>query len=204
MAGMKAQSIIGTNHDGGRPEHDFYPTPKGATLALLGAEKFPLRIWEPACGDGAISQVLIERGYSVVSSDLIDRGYGAGEVDFLKAVRQADAIITNPPYNLAEEFVIHALDLHIEKLALLLKLAFLEGQHRSCLLERTHLSRVWVFRNRLTMTRNGEPMRNGGMIAFAWFVWERGWANPPQIGWISEIRSPDQPTFPDFAKLAGK
>jgi hypothetical protein len=95
-------------------------------------------------------------------------------------------MITNPPFKLAEEFIKHARTLELEKFALFAKLAFLEGARRSRLLESSGLSRVWVFRERVTLTRNGEPSRNSGMIAFAWYVWDAwDFGNPPTIGWIS-------------------
>lgn len=82
-----------------RAAYEFYPTPPEATRALLSVEQFDGSIWEPACGDGAISKVLTEAGYQVVSTDLIDRGYGAGGHDFLKSTTPlAKNIITNPPY----------------------------------------------------------------------------------------------------------
>lgn len=82
-----------------RAAYEFYPTPPEATRALLSAEGFEGSIWEPACGDGAISKVLEAAGYQVVSTDLIDRGYGAGGHDFLKSDKPlAKNIITNPPY----------------------------------------------------------------------------------------------------------
>jgi len=192
----RAQSIIGSNLDGGRPKFDFYPTPPGATLALLDVEKFSNPVWEPACGDGAISRVLIANGYSVISSDLIDRDYGQGGVDFLKtSCAKAESLITNPPFNLAEEFLKHALQLRVSKIAFLAKLAFLEGKRRSCLLEQSPLSKIWVFRGRLTMTRRGEPKRGTGMIAFAWFVWDVSYKGHPQLGWIDEITSENQLSF---------
>lgn len=185
----QAQSIVGTNSNGARPEFDFYPTPPGATLALLNVETFPNLVWEPACGDGAISKVLFKNGYCVLSYDLIDRGYGIGGVDFLTTTTKiAPAIITNPPFKLAEKFLSHALQLGVSKIAMLLKLAFLEGKTRSRFLEQTPLAKVWVFRGRLTMTRRGEPQRGTGMIAFAWFVWDGSHIGAPQLGWISEVQ----------------
>jgi hypothetical protein len=82
-----------------RAAYEFYPTPPEATRALLSVESFEGDIWEPACGDGAISKVLKASGYQVVSTDLIDRGYGAGGHNFLKSnTPLAKNIITNPPY----------------------------------------------------------------------------------------------------------
>lgn len=184
----RAQAIVGTNNDGGRPEHDFYPTPRGVTLALLDVEAFPTVVWEPACGDGAISKVLWEHGFTVVSEDLIYRGYGVGDLDFLvNREKKADCIVTNPPFSLANEFIKKAHDLGVSKVAYFMKLAALETLERSYLLERTGLSRVWVFRNRVLLTRNGKPARGGGMIAFAWFVWDSLHHGSPTLGWIQEI-----------------
>jgi ParB-like chromosome segregation protein Spo0J len=80
-----------------RQEDDFYRTPVEAVRALLAVEQFPTTIWEPACGDGAISRVLAEAGHTVISTDLIDRGFGNGGIDFLaETERRADCIVTNP------------------------------------------------------------------------------------------------------------
>jgi hypothetical protein len=180
----RAQSIVGTNNDGGRPENDFYPTPPEGTLALLKVEKFGSVIWEPACGDGAMSKILGEHGYDVVSSDIEPRGWGA-QMDFLSCSSlAASSIVTNPPFRIAKEFGEHALSLGCEKLALLCKLCFLEGQDRADWLATTPLARVWVFKKRLTLYRNGIKMKNSGMIAFAWFIWERGYSGRPMIGWV--------------------
>jgi hypothetical protein len=181
---LRAQSIVGDRKDG-RPMDDFYPTPPEAVKALLRVEKFYGSIWEPACGDGAISKYLLSVSYPVISSDLYDHGYGQTGIDFLQVANErASNIITNPPFNLASEFIIHAHLLGIYKFAFLMKLAALEGAYRSAIMEETGLTHVWVFRKRLTMTRRGEPSRNGGMIAFAWFVWVSGNADRPQLGWI--------------------
>ena len=84
---------------------DFFPTPAWATYALIDNERFCGDIWECACGDGAMSRVLENAAREVVSSDLYDRGYGEIGHDFLKPIRTADNIVTNPPYNAAEGFV---------------------------------------------------------------------------------------------------
>lgn len=82
-----------------RAPFEFYPTPPEAVRALLSVEQFEGSVWEPACGDGAISKVLEKAGYSVISTDLIDRGFGRGGYDFLKSTTPlARNIITNPPY----------------------------------------------------------------------------------------------------------
>src|SRR5277367_1987283 len=77
---------------------DFFPTPAWATHALIDNENFVGDIWECACGNGAMSEVLGVPGNHVISTDLFDRGFGEGGVDFLEAARRAPNIVTNPPY----------------------------------------------------------------------------------------------------------
>jgi hypothetical protein len=55
--------------------NDLYETPECATLALLHAEKVPRRIWEPACGPGAILSVLRAHGHDVLASDHLEGGH---------------------------------------------------------------------------------------------------------------------------------
>lgn len=116
-----------------REENDYYATEPKAIELLLAEEKFSSDIWECACGEGHLSKVLLEHGYKVKSSDLVDRGYGKGGVDFLKQTEPcAIDIITNPPYKFAKEFVEKALELIDDgcKVAMFLKLTFLEGKAR--------------------------------------------------------------------------
>lgn len=170
-----------------RERDDFYPTPSCATRALLEVERFEGSIWEPACGDGAISRVLQAAGYGVFSSDLIDRGFGVPSRDFLLDYEtSADNIITNPPFKLAEEFVEHALRRSRRKVAMLCRLAWLEGKARRRLFTETPIARVWVFSGRVPMLRGGDETLKGGggMIAFAWYVWDHAHIGAPTLGWL--------------------
>jgi len=180
---QRAQSLVGFNPEG-RPENDFYPTPRIGTVSILEKESFGSSIWECACGDGSMSKVLEEYKYNVISTDLEPRDYGT-QLDFLLSDELlAPSIVTNPPFVLMQEFAQHAFDLGCQKLALLGKLAFLEGQERTAWLEKTPFKVAYVFRARLSLYRNGIKMKNSGMIAFAWYVWERGYSGKPIIGWI--------------------
>ena len=98
MKKSSALAYVGHNAKGDREENDFYPTPEKATQSLLNLQKFEGNIWECACGDGAMSKVMIKNGYDVYSSDLIDRGYGETGIDFLKTNKVFDNIVTNPPF----------------------------------------------------------------------------------------------------------
>lgn len=169
-----------------REKDDFYPTPPEGITALLKVERFEGAIWEPACGDGAISSVLIQSGYEVHSSDLVDRGFGENRVDFLMEYKpRAPNIVTNPPFKMVAPFIRKSLDLTTRKVAMLLRLACLEGNERGELFETTPIARVWVFKARLQFKRPGwEDTGAGGMLPFAWFVWEHGYIGKPTLGWL--------------------
>lgn len=175
----RGQSILGSSE--GRPEGDFYPTKPPTTRALLEVVDFEGSILEPACGNGAMSNVLIEKygGDNVISSDLYDRGFGDVGIDFLTLDENVkyDNIITNPPYILALDFLIKAKKIATKKIALLLKFQFLEGKKRLPYLTDKNfpLSEVYMFTKRQEMTRNGEEMKNRGMMTFAWFVWDKSY-----------------------------
>lgn len=164
---------------------DFYPTPAWATHALLEVETFTGMIWEPACGDGAMAEVLRARGHIVEASDLYDRGYGETGLDFVTGDRRVANVITNPPNNSAEGFIAAALRQTERKVAFLLRLAFLEGSSRGSGLFRTNPpSRVHVFSERVTFAPAGVTLTNGGTSAYAWFVWDREAAGPTVLSWI--------------------
>lgn len=174
--------------DPGRQAQDYYRTPEASTRALLRAETLPRRVWEPACGDGAISGVLEAAGHDVLSTDLVDRGYGEGGRDFLMEQAPTDrAILTNPPFALADSFALHALRLGAPMVCLFMRLAWLEGIARAEALWRPHPpARVWVFSARQTLWRGDDPdaRDKGGAVAFAWFVWKAGRTGAPALGWL--------------------
>ena len=179
-----------SNHslDERQPE-DYYATEPKATQLLLEKETFTDTIWECACGGGHMSDVLIRNGYRVFCSDLVDRGYkGTIVLDFLqhKGENQMD-IITNPPYKYAKEFVEHALDISEAgvKVAMFLKLTFLEGKARRKLFDKYPPKTVYVASARLLCAKNGDFVNcDQAAVAYAWFVWEKGFVGKPTIEWI--------------------
>lgn len=170
---------------------DLYETPSVAVEALLRVLRLPHHLWEPACGRGKIVDVLRAAGHEVVASDLVDYGNPTHfyRRDFLmetKTPNKCEAIITNPPFKLAEEFVEHAISL-CPKVIMLLRLAFLESERRRHILDNGWLARVYVFRKRLPMMhRDGWEGRkaNSGM-AFAWFCWDATNTGPTEIHRLS-------------------
>jgi len=111
---------------------DTYMTPIDAVYPLLDVEVFSDDVLEPCCGEGAISKVLEKSGFNVKSFDIRrdETIYGDIGVDFLNYKGQHDNIITNPPYMIAEAFARHCLSTATKRVALLLKLTFLESLRR--------------------------------------------------------------------------
>lgn len=185
-----------TGHARREPD-DFYPTPACATEALLAVETFQGAVWEPACGTGDMSRVLEAAGHEVVSTDLIDRGYGEGGRDFLcEWVSLAPNTVTNPPFKWAVQFVERSLQLTADpggKVALFLRLAFLEGQVRGRWFPKTPLARVWIMSRRVPIGKGKllEADEKAGPLAFAWYVWEHGHIGHPELrflDWKAPVR----------------
>jgi hypothetical protein len=170
---------------------DLYETPDVAVETLLRVEKLPHHIWEPACGPGRIVNLLRAAGHTVWATDLVDYGLANSEsgVDFLME-RQArvdvECILTNPPFKLAGEFVEHALAL-CPRVVMLLRLAFMESERRTPILDNGHLARVHVFRKRLPMMHRAgwEGRKANSGMAFAWFVWDRDHSGPTELHRVS-------------------
>lgn len=82
-----AHAILGARNyaQNEREVNDYYATEPKAVELLLEQETFGPKIWEPACGEGHISEVLRKHGHEVYSTDLIDRGYGHGGIDFFQS-----------------------------------------------------------------------------------------------------------------------
>lgn len=173
-----------------RQKDDYYATEPRAVELLLSKEHFNSNIWECACGEGHMSDVLKAAGYTVFSSDIVDRGYKETEIiNFLefKEVNSMD-IITNPPYKYAKEFVKHALDISVAgtKIAMFLKLTFLESQSRKELFREYPFRTLYVSSSRLQCAKNGEfekYKKSGTAVAYGWYIWIKGFRGKPVIEW---------------------
>jgi hypothetical protein len=158
---------------GGREKDDFYATPEACTYALIEAEhgRMPQRIWEPACGTGAISCILREHKHEVISTDLVDRGYGADGVDFLlerNKILRCEGIVTNPPFKLAPAFIRHALDvLHVPYVVMFLKATFWHAAARTQLFYDHRPARIHAMNWRPDFDGRGQPTMD-----CLWCVWD--------------------------------
>lgn len=188
--GKNTLKVVGaSNHcDEERSKLDYYGTDPRSTRALLKVETFNHEVWEPCAGHHLMVDVLRDAGYQVLATDIAEYdGVQHGKMDFLNLEGTWDGdIITNPPYGLSTEFAVKALEVVKPgaKVAMFLRLLFLEGNKRYEKLFKENPPKViYVFMNRQVSDKNDE-FDHGSAVAYAWFVWEKGWQGNPEIKWI--------------------
>lgn len=180
-------------------DKDLYETPAECTRALLSVEALPDLIWEPACGPGAMIRELRAAGHACFGSDLGDYGspdQDAALCDFRK-VRAlplidgvpAQAIVTNPPYKIADAFVTHALGFGVP-VYMLLRTLFMAGanKRRRAANQTGRLARVHLIAPRpLPMHRDGWEGNklDDSMQDYAWYVWLPDHQGPPTLHWVN-------------------
>lgn len=172
-----------------REENDYYATDPTAIDDLFQVEDFSDKIWEPACGEGHLSKRMEKHGKDLYSTDIVDRGFGDEFFDFLESNKDWDGdIITNPPYKYAKDFVLKALESIDEgnKVAMFMKLTFLESKDRVELFKKYPPTKVWVYSYRKNVSKGGRNFDESSAVCYAWFVWEKGHPINPKIGWITE------------------
>lgn len=199
MLGSRFERILG----------DRYWTEPWVTRALLQCVGVPSPVWEPAAGRGDIVRVLTEAGKVVLASDVDMSEFDTScaqraEGDFLQwsgGVPRVQAIVTNPPYDRAQEFVEQALTLmempgeDVRFAAFLLRSEFCHARSRRHLFgECPHYAQEilltrrprwdWWFRDRPQQS----PRHN-----FSWFLWVRNYdeifsAHPTQQFHYEETR----------------
>jgi len=179
---MKGKCFSAVNR-GQRKKSDFYQTPYSITEQLLEAEKFENSILEPCCGKGAIVQIL-SKYYNPEYIDCFDISSG---MDFLKYDKGLyHNIITNPPFSLSFEFIQKSKEIYTEKIAMLLPLSYLHGQKRYYNKIFSELKCIYVFTRYplLTDLIREDGKYNTGMIAYAWYIWQKNFKKKPIINWI--------------------
>lgn len=187
--------IIGaSNHaiDKDREERDFYATSPNVLDALSKVYKIPKNVLECAAGEGHLSEKLKELGHNVVSYDIIQRNYPLDKViDFFNVKEMPkgyNCILTNPPYSMGLNFVLHSLDLLEEggQCIMFLKTTFLEGKERyEKLFSAGQLKYVYVFSQRQICAKNAifENVKSSA-VSYSFFIWEKGYGGEPIIRWL--------------------
>lgn len=167
-----ASAIIGATQKHPRKPADWYPTPPEATIALLDHLQLPVgtSVWEPACGDGAMSRVMEVYRLDVTSTDLRpDCGYGRGGIDFLDTDLECDWIITNPPFSIAAEFIEHALSI-TPNVAMLLKSTYWHAKGRYDLFMSSAPTQILPLTWRPSFLE--KERGNSPLMDVIWVVWE--------------------------------
>lgn len=161
---------------GERQAEDYYATDPKAVHLLCQLEKFAPNIREPACWEWHVSDVLKWYWYNVLSSDIVDRWYWE-VIDFMMDGRVFDGdIVTNPPYSIWKEFVEKALNSinNGSKIAMFLKLQFLEWKARKKLFEKNPPKVVYISSSRLKCAKNWNFVDVGSSaVAYCWYIWEK-------------------------------
>lgn len=166
---------------------NYFPTPLWGTRAgaeiLREIDPEARSIWEPACGEGHMAEVLKEYFPTVVATDIHDHGYpGSGVEDFLlidDAPHNADKIdwvMSNPPFEHAAEFIRRGLIFARRGVAMLLRVAFLEGTERYPLLYESEnpLTLCAPFIERLPMVLGEYDPDASSAVCMAWFFFQKG------------------------------
>lgn len=190
-----------------RKASDFYPTPADGTQAMADALGLPpgSMVADPCCGEGDMSRVLWACGYEVISADINDTGYGlagydyigedlephTGSLGFFAEYGLIDAIVINPPFSLAEQFIRKAVK-QAPVVGVLLKADYFNSGRGARLWHDHPPTAVHPFSWRLPFLkeeRGDNPIMNCTM-----FVWRRG--DPPLPG--GPLLRPDPARVPDL------
>ena len=180
-----------------KDSRDDFPTPPWATKALL-EHVLPkkhasqqMSCLEPACGAGHMDKVLQDYFAETVASDIFPYGYGS-VADFLKVpheVASFDWVITNPPFNLAEEFVTRALAIARQGVAILARTVFIESVGRYERLFRPTPPAIFAqFVERVPMVKGRLDKKASTATGYAWFVWLTEGASNTKVMWVPPCR----------------
>jgi hypothetical protein len=144
---------------------DDYQTPPSALSILLPYLDRDWTVWEPAAGEGYLSNTLKENGFDVLETDIHN-----GE-DFLtfEPEKDFDVIVTNPPYSLKDKFIERAYSLR-KPFAFLLPLTTLEGKRRQTMFSINGISLLIPDRRINFISPDGRD--SGSWFLTAWFTWK--------------------------------
>lgn len=204
---------------------DDFPTPAWSTRALcefLRGEGYDLRamtVREPAANRGHMVRPLAEYFGEVIASDVHDYGAGYPVCDYLYGdlPPTVDFTITNPPFRLAEQFIMRARHSSWIGAAMLVRTSFLEGQSRHenlfapcppafvlqfverCLMLRGRIIRVGApdpFN-----LKDGEPVKGATATSYCWIVWLHG-QEDTRLRWLANCRQRlERPgDYPEYAE----
>jgi hypothetical protein len=193
----KTHAVMSQRHEK-KDSLDYFPTPPWATRALFHSVILPMgiihynnRVLEPACGGGHMVKVLQEYFDKVESCDIAD--YGQDRIaDFLSkdVEEEYDFIITNPPFNLAEEFALKALPMACKLVAIFARTQFMEGIGRyERLFKPNPPTIIAQFCERVPIVKGRLSATASTATSYAWFLWRTDQKNDQtSLVWIPPSR----------------
>jgi len=175
---------------------DYFPTPPFAARALMEELIIPivgsvshLVADDPACGELHMVEGLLDSFAWVQYSDVEDWGRQSPLRDFTFQTRASlveqgavvpDWIITNPPFNLLEEFVLKALEIATVGVAMFVRINALPGQGRYNRIYRdTPPTVVGVFAERIALIEGAWDPEASTATDYIWLVFIKGEAPRP-------------------------
>ena len=181
---------------------DFFPTPPWATRALMEhgiyKEFYQDEVClEPAAGQGHMSGVLGEYFDTVIARDIHDYGAGIETRDFLddgtlfeSQQDSVDWVITNPPFNLAIDFVKRGLAIAQVGVAVLVRTNWAEGVARYKELFDLSPPYYWaVFTERVPMHKGRVDPKGSTATSYSWAIWLKRYATfNTRLIWIPPCR----------------
>jgi hypothetical protein len=149
-----------------------------ALLNFLNLNKKTV-VWEPSCGEArAMSAVIKERGHKVVETDII---FGN---DYLTTDKWSvtpegyyiGAIITNPPFELSEQFILKAIK-EADVVAILLKSQYWHAAKRLDLFRKHPPSHILplTWRPDFLEHERKDGTKGAPTMEVIWTVWKKGW-----------------------------
>jgi hypothetical protein len=179
------------------PGRDLYTTePKDIErfLEAINRDRVIINspIWEPAAGRGDISKTLKKNNYIVCSTDIIpyeDSEIIIDEADFFLCKRAScqgklcETIFTNPPFNVQEEFLLHALSMGID-IIFFVRLSFLSSLRRRKIYDRFNPAYAYVYSGRAHCYKDGDISKGQNMIDYCVIMWKPPYKCETIMRWI--------------------
>lgn len=194
---MRTCKTIQLGPKGDRGDKDFYSTDLKATVSLFATLRglqinLSPTVIEPSVGKGHIARVLVALKHKPICYDIVDRGWAGTVIADWKEVQRPTvepiSIVMNPPYCEALEHLTHALEMlqDGEYCCALLRLQFLESVKRKKFFTQYPPRYVAVFSFRIMCAKNDEDeqKKKHSAVAFAWYIWEKGYKGNPELLWI--------------------
>jgi hypothetical protein len=193
---MNSESIAAVVGTGGRSTMaarveqrdslDFFPTPPWGTRALVErvlphiGVALTGPVWECACGEGHMSDVLAEYGVPVIASDIVSYREGQKVQDFLDTTIEAPRvnwIITNPPFNERSlQFVLRGFEIARVGMAMFTRTQWAtEGLARYERIFRDRPPTCFApFVERVPLCKGRWDPDGSTATAYCWSIWVRG------------------------------